>query len=164
MKHKLCIILLSILVTLWGCGMHEQETHSGSLRFYYLQNETAYNSSNSVVSYETIQADKSTPVELIAQYLLGPTKEELTSPFPEDLKLISITQEENNVAVVLSGELSDLSGIELTLACSCLARTLQSIFPADSYEISTAEGKLNGKSSILITSETFVWEDTIPEL
>lgn len=163
MKRKFCIILLSITVTLWGCGTQKQETHTGSFRFYYLQNETAYNSPNSVVSYETKQANKLTPEELIIQYLLGPAKKELVSPFPDNLQLISITREENKVAIILSNELTDLSGIELTLACSCLARTLQSIFPADSYEISSAEGKLNGKSSILIAPETFVWEDTIPE-
>ena len=60
-------------------------------------------------------------------------------------------------------ELTALSGLELILACSCLAKTIQAILPAESYEISSTGGKLNGKSSILITPNTFIWEDTLPE-
>lgn len=163
MKLKVCIPLISVLLFLCACNRQTQGVPSGSVRFYYLQNEIAYNSADSVVSYETKQPSKLTPEELISQYLHGPTKKNLVSPFPAELKLISITQDYDNIKIVLSDELTALSGLELTLACSCLTKTLQGILPAESYEISSTGGKLNGKSSILITPNTFVWEDTLPE-
>lgn len=163
MKLKVCILLISVLLFLCACNRQTQGVPSGSVRFYYLQNEIAYNSADSVVSYETKQINKLTPEDLIGLYVKGPSKKDLVSPFPAELKLISITQEYGNIKIVLSDELTALSGLELTLACSCLAKTMQGILPAESYEISSNGGKLNGKSSIRITSNTFIWEDTLPE-
>lgn len=163
MKQKICILLACILFAFCGCNTHTRGISSGSVKFFYLQNKIAYNSAGSVVSHETKQPSKLTPEELISQYLQGPTKKNLVSPFPAELKLISIAQEDTIVKILLSDELTSLSGLELTLACSCLTKTLQGILPAESYEISSTGGKLNGKSSILITPNTFVWEDTLPE-
>ena len=164
MKQKICILLICVMLTLSGCNtLNTQGASSGSVKFYYLQNEIVYNSADSVVSYETRQSGRLKPEELIGQYLQGPEKKNLASPYPEELKLVSVTQEDNTVKIVLSNEFTTLSNLELTLACSCLTKTMQGILPAESYEISSTGGKLNGKSSILITSNTFVWEDTLPE-
>ena len=163
MKQKICILLACILFAFCGCNTHTRGISSGSVKFFYLQNKIAYNSADSVVSYETKQINKLTPEDLIGLYIKGPSKKDLVSPFPAELKLISITQEYDNIKIILSDELTALSGLELTLACSCLAKTMQGILPAESYEISSNGGKLNGKSSIRITSNTFIWEDTLPE-
>ena len=164
MKRILSIILISATLFLFGCKGNVNTAQSGAVNFYYLQSSIVYNAEDGVVGSETYSAADATPEELISQYFLGPTSQNLNSPFPENLKLISITQKDNEVVITVSKEMTSLSGLQLTLACSCLAKTMQSILPAERYVISSADGKLDGRTSIVITPETYLFVDSLPVL
>ena len=123
MKRLLSILLTGILMlSLVGCG---QEAQDPKVSFYYPRAEFNYGASDGVMVPETheVPGHIDDLRYLLALYLLGPSDQELRPAFPTDTILVDVIQDEREITVILSSNVTALEGIDLTLACACFAET-----------------------------------------
>ena len=162
MKRCICLLLILCMVIPF-CGCAEEET-SEPVRFFYLRypDRYRYGSAEGVVTYEDRDASGHTGdvKYLLTLYLQGPADETLLSPFPGNLKLMDLTRREKDMYITLDARFLTLKGMDLTLACVCLARTALSLVNAQTVhiQVSSDEGQISLVKSI--SSNSLLPEDT----
>ena len=67
--------------------------------------------------------------------------------------------DQNTLYVTVSKELAQLSGLELTLACSCLSMTCMELTGAENIVISAENSLLDGQKSITMNKDTLLLID-----
>ena len=151
---RIIAILLSVfmLIPCFGCAKKDTELRS-PVAYYYRTRETSYNTSTGVISCEYRESfgHEEDYTHLVEQYLNGPTSGNCISPFPAGTTLVQLDFVTNKVLIVLSSHISLLSGPELTIACSCLARTVLELTGMKEVKISSDGDLLNGKEYISIS-------------
>lgn len=151
MKRAVCLILC-LLLALTGCAPQPSE---GGTAFYYRRSETAFQGSDGVLAPEqrdtaSIDGDLNA---LLALYCAGPVTPGLENPLPAGTSVLSSGLESGELTLHFSAGLADLTGVELTIAAGCLARTFLTLTGAQAL-ILTAEGALlNGQSSLRLSLE-----------
>lgn len=144
MKKMLCLILA--ILSLTGCAYGSSECQN-PIYFYYLCLESSYLPED-LVFYECCIDGKeigSSLSDILEFYLKGPSAtEEAVSPFPAGTKLVGVEGTETRLYVTLSSELASLSGVQLTLACACLAKTCFPLCNAKYIRIQAYGCTLNG--------------------
>jgi len=153
------VLFLCCLVTLAGCNTDSNIQAPAS--FYYCTDQITYNDSHGVIAPEIRESAgyENDMVALLNLYTAGPVSDELRNPFPENLSIESLMQEENTVVIVVSSEYSQLSGLELTLANACLARTVLDYSQSDSVRITCPYALLDGYQSVTITNDSILTMD-----
>ena len=121
MKRMICMLLCAVLL-LSGCTGQQYRTPG---TFYYHRTETTYSGTDGVCAPEVrelhgIDSDLDAVLEL---YCAGPISADLNNPLPPDAQVLSWELTEGVLTLNFSESLSRLSGIELTVAAACLART-----------------------------------------
>ncbi len=121
---RLLIFLLCILSVLYGCGASQPKLED-SITFYYPRSEYLFGQTDSVIASEIREAagKKGDLAALLGEYLQGPQSSDLRSPFPADAKILQIQQEGSILQLTMNDRFSQLSGMELTMACACLTKT-----------------------------------------
>lgn len=157
-KCVLLILILSLLTCIWGCGQQSEEIQK-PVHFYYLADLTAEEKFDQVIVKEIAESAGLTEEELLNRYLAGPAAENTINPFPSGLSVIYLRKQESKVVLILSPELLELSGLDLTLACSCLATTVFELYGCQSLEIIVNGHLIEGKTSIIISREDLVLYD-----
>lgn len=150
MKHRISLILIiSILLCLCSCAKDTRPAKS-PVNFYYLGKEISYDGESEILlSEEREGAGYEADVEgLLTQYLKGPISESLRSPFPANVSVSRYATTANFVILELSDEFAQLTGIDLTVACACLSRTLFDLTQLDQILISATGTQLDGQASI----------------
>lgn len=148
----LCILLLG------GCTT-PQLTTPGS--FYYPSADVTYQGSNGIIASERreltgIRDDLGAMLEL---YLEGPLDPGLLDPLPPGTELLDYTLFEQVLTLRFNQTMAQLSGIELTVAAGCLARTFLPLTGAQQL-ILTADGALlNGNTALSLTMEDLYLRD-----
>lgn len=158
MKYLRCLCLLLALLLLAGCGA-DQESGENAVKFYYLQAQIGYSSEDSVITWEH-RSDNGTLYETLTLYLQGPLSDELTSPFPAGTSLVEIDEEDQVLNLKLNARLATLTGMELTLACTCLAKTCFAMTDAREVRISANDTLLDGVKYITITTDSLLLTDS----
>ncbi len=159
---KILSLLFSILLTFsFSACKKNQVQPKEPINFYYRTQQLQYGSSQDVISAEVRDqfGHSEDYVYLINEYLLGPKTENCISPFPAGIYLVQLELVKNKAIVVLSAHIALLTGAELTIACTCLARTVQEMTGMKSVQISTERDLLDGESTIIIYEDDFVLED-----
>lgn len=133
---RLLILLLCASFLLCGCesGQHKYEE---PVTFYYPRSELSFGKPDGVIGSETREAAGKTtdPAALLAEYLRGPDSDGLRSPFPSGTAIEEMAQEGNVLKLRMNDPFSRLSGMKLTVACACLARTCLSLTDCQSVQI-----------------------------
>lgn len=151
MKRALSMILILCLVC-GLCGCRGPELRSPGV-FYYYRTDTGFSDTEGVLAPENrelfgMEDDLDAILDLYCQ---GPLSEHLESPIPKDCPVLGHSLQGDTLTLDFSKGLSELSGIELTLAAGCLARTFLGLTGAE-YLILTAEGGLlDGESSMTLS-------------
>ena len=157
-KCVLLILILSLLTGIWGCGQQSEEIQK-PVHFYYLADLTAEEDFEHVIVKEIAEGAELSEEELLNRYLAGPTAEETINPFPNGLSVTYLRKQESKIILILSPELLELSGLDLTLACACLASTVFEQYSCQSLEIIVNGHLIEGKPSIIISREDLVLYD-----
>ena len=157
---KLLISVILILTTLPACSNSSQDIVS-PVNFYYLAENIRYDNPTGVLMADVREAKghEEDYVYLIEKYLSGPETPECVSPFPEGLQLESLNILTGKVSIVLSTQFAELTGHKLTLACSCLAKTLLEMTGVNAVTISAKGATLNGELSVTFTKNDFILTD-----
>ena len=161
---RMTALLLCIIILLCICGCKkEKPALIMPVSFYYRTAEMTYDGTSAIISAEQRESAgfNDNILLLLNAYFNGPTSQELRSPFPRTLKAINYSVLGTSVQVEVSSDISQLSGIDLSIACACIAHTL---FDLDSsierVQISSSGSYLDGGNSVTITRDNLLLSDT----
>lgn len=151
---RMMALWLALALVLGGCS-----GAAGDLRvpltFYYPRAEMDFSQGSSYIIVEMREGDGvgSDPIDILAYYLRGPANaEQFACPFPEGTRPESFTLEEDVAQITLSAEFAACSGLELTVACACLAKTCLALTDARRVRI-RCEGALFGDAEYVEMDE-----------
>ncbi len=156
------LLIFAFLLAASGCSRNAAPPTT-PVTFYYPAVETVYDGKTAVIHPEIrdgagYEADTE---GLLALYLQGPASETLRSPFPSQVTLIRYSTTSNTANVVLSSEFAQLSGIDLTLACTCIANTLFDLTQLERLQIFATNSQLDGQTSIILARDDIYYLDTV---
>ena len=153
MKKRISLILcIVLLLSLALCGCSDRETPG---QFYYRRVKPAYGVEDGIIAPEarTLPQGEDAIAEILRSYFDGPKSRNLEVPFPRSTNVISWGIDENVLTLNLSESCAALSGVDLTVACSCICRTFLEILPVDQVCIQVMRQTLNGQPSITMSRE-----------
>lgn len=162
MKRWITIILLiTFLFSATGCG-RKTSLPKQPVTFYYPAADFTYNGKTEVIHSEVRDCSgyRDNMVDLLNIYLQGPVSETLRSPFPRQVTVSRYSTTANTAIVELSSDFAGLSGIDLTLACACIASTLFDFTQLTRVQISATDAQLDGQDSILLEPNDLYMVDT----
>lgn len=154
------ILILVLLSSALGCARNDPAPKV-PVTFYYPAEDTVYDGKTSVIHPEIRDgAGYEDNMEgLLNLYLKGPSSEELRSPFPRRVTVSRFAVTPNIATLVLSSEFAQLGGIDLTMACVCIANTVFELTGLDRIQISSADSQLDGQASITLERDDIYWMD-----
>ena len=152
MKKALAMLLIRAML-LAGAGCSRKSTPPQQpIHFYYPVWNVVYDGQTELIQLEVRDsAEYLDDVEsLLNIYLQGPVDEALRSPFPKKVTVSRYSATTNTAIVELSSNFASLSGIDLTLACACIASTLFDLTQLERVQISATDAQLDGMDSITL--------------
>ena len=160
---KISILLCCALIMQMFCSCTaNKEEFQEPVNFYYGNKEIFYNSPAGVIQAELREGNNfhGNLTAFLRAYLLGPMSSDLYSFVPSDVYVVSCEVNEGYAVVVLSSQFSNLSGVELSAACSALLMTLHDYTGIETLELKVKDSQLDGKSEIIIGINDIVLMDT----
>lgn len=129
MKKSIALILAAAcLLSAAACVVRstENESESGYGLWFAVSGKSERNDYSAVGRESRNWPSEPTMEEMVLALLEGPVSDDLESPFPPGVELLSITVNENThtARVDLSEQYGDLVGFDLTLADYCITLTL----------------------------------------
>ena len=160
MKKIICFLLvLCTFVGIVGCTA--KETPENSITVYYRREKLIYGSADSVIAAAYLETDGRTQnyKDLLNQYFAATPGDGFATTFPEDLKLVSFKLEGLTVKVVLSDQIAAYSGMNLTIALTCLTQTIMSLTGCHEVIISANTAQLDGQNFITLNRDSYLLLD-----
>lgn len=161
MKKILCLLLAGCLALCVCACKENNDPPIDPIRYYYRTRDIQYGTEEDVFAFET--RDRFGHEEdyeyLVNDYLKGPHTEKCFSPFPAGTTLVQLDLVKDKVLVVLSSHISLLKGAELTVACTCLARTLHEMTGMKVVQISSDGDLMDGEPYVIIKKDDFTTQD-----
>ena len=169
MKKLITMLLVLLLITgLCGCRFGSSLAEN-PVNFYYpwadLEAVMKQNPHCTVTGSEEhdISGNRDSLSYVLSLYFLGPQDPGLISPFPHGTAVQSIEQGDTQLILTLSPAFAQLNGIDLTIACTCLAQTCFDLTDAESVRIESAMEDPLTAVNFTITRENLLLSDTSPE-
>lgn len=161
MKKLFCLILAAALMLSLCCCTERGEAPIDPIRYYYRSRDIQYGTDEDVIAFEIRDrfGHEEDYVYLINDYLKGPQTEKCFSPFPAGTTLVQLDLVKDKVLVVLSSHISLLEGAELSVACTCLARTLHEMTGMKLVQISSDGDLMDGEPYVVIKKDDFATRD-----
>ena len=133
---KRLLTLLLCMTLLYGCAA-TQAKFNDPVTFYYQRTAYDFGQPDSVIAPETREAAeiKANLSILLDAYLQGPASENLRNPFPSGTGIEEIRREDSVLVLAMNARFSELTGIELTIACACLTKTILSVTDCRTVQI-----------------------------
>lgn len=165
MKRAFLLILcLSMVLSLWSC--RAQQPQAADV-FYYPRTETAFSGDDGVFAPEErdLAAIRSDLSAVLALYCAGPVSSALANPLPPDTAVEDWSLEEGVLTLRFGAGLAQLSGVELTIAAGCLARTFLELTGAETLVLTADGALLNGETAMrLSVSDLSLRDDSLDRL
>ena len=157
---KRTVALLMLMLMLSGCAISGSKIKD-PITFHYLHvqsDDQAYDAyfAEGIMGTETREAAgrRDDLNYLLTVYFRGPLDPELASPFPMGCRILEILQQDGLLTLQLNPILAEMSDMEITVACACLAQTCMDLTDADAVQIESRN--LEGK---LLFSRTFTQDN-----
>ena len=154
------LLVICLCLALFGC-QQDVEPAKKPVTFYYCRTEFDHGSEDSVILGETRESAgyEDDLVGLLNLYLQGPLSEDLRSTFPAGTKLKEYWAEGNTAMLTVTDQLSLAKGIDLTVSCACLAKTVLEITGLDAVQIQAQNVNLGNNAYILMDRSTILLLD-----
>lgn len=138
MKRFLCLIL-ALSLFLSGCGSFvERIKHP--VTFYYLCDSYQEKLCCVIASEEREASGHTGDLSyLLHLYLMGPSGDELVSPLPAGVRILSAQQTDDQIRLELSDTAPLLSDVSFSLACACLTLTCLDMTGAETVTIQSGD-------------------------
>lgn len=160
---KLSLLLCCILLVQMLCSCAaKKEDFVEPVNFYYGNSSIAYNSPTGVIQAEVREGSsfQGNLLVFLGAYLQGPESSGLKQLIPANVYIVSCRQENEKVILVLNSQFSDLSGMELTTACSALLKTIHDYTEAEILQISAQDAQLDDKNEIILSVHDIIYIDS----
>ena len=160
MKHKLTalVLCLAMLAALAGCG--GIGTEAAEYRFYYYCAEPDYSAEHPLIRPEVRESESyDSFAELLTAYFAGPLDPALQLPLPRDTVLTDWRLENGTLRLDFSRELSLLTGVDLSVACGCIAQTFFALPQVRRVVITAGDALLEGQGAITLTPDQLLLRD-----
>lgn len=148
--QRLIIIFLLLCLLLTGCTDRFKEP----VTFYYIR--TGYDMDMSaIMGSERREAagHREDLSYLLALYLMGPAEEELRSPLPQGVSILSAEQTDSTVTLHLSNTDESMTDAQFTLACGCLTMTCLDLTEATHITIISGDRSVTMNADMLLTQD-----------
>ena len=152
----------ALLFSFTACKGKETDIHE-PVNFYYCREEVSYHSSDSVI-FPVIREAASfggNAETMLRTYLSDPVSKNGLLPVPVNTKLISFEIQADEVYLTFSESFSQLSGMDLTKAVSCIAMTVYDYTGIETLRVSVESGQLDGKDEIIINALDIILIDNL---
>lgn len=151
MKKRALAALLAALAVLPACSVpaEPEQGEEGTVLYYLLPADEARGGDRIAARWEDLalpeDADGLAEAQAVVEQLIeGPADGVMFSPMPEGLELLNLELRDRTAYVDFSGELRDLSGVELALADYCLTLSLTALESVRAVTV-TAQGRPLGQ-------------------
>jgi len=156
MKRLICFLTaFLLLLSLAGCGHGSRSMDPVS--FYYCRDPGSYQyfERNGVIQSELrdMTEHRNDLKYLLSLYLAGPMEEGLVSPFSRQVRLLSVTQVQENLQVEISDPGQTMSDAQFSLACACLTLTCLDVSSCTSVTV------ISGSKSITLDNQSILLFD-----
>lgn len=153
--------LLAGLLFLSACGGREEEPEGEGLRLWFAANGAELCHGPALESEPYTGEEDPAPEDLLAALLAGPSREELSSPFPRGVTLRRCGWDGDGVLLVdLSEQYGALTDISLTLADYCIVLTLSQLEGVEIVEITAGGRQVNYRGhQLLEDGEAVLWDE-----
>ena len=164
MKQRMVALMCALLLLLLCACQNKNEELLEPVSFYYCNDTVSFDTADGVIRSELREGKhfSSDAENMLREYLLGPKSEDLVSPIPAGTKLVSYMQSEEVAKITLSKEF-DTSGIKLSLASGCIAKTLAEYVPITEVEFYVEDGLIDNKEFLAITVADIVLADMVEQ-
>lgn len=156
MKRCICLLLFAVIIVSL-CACENDRKIRNPVNLYYLTADVT--ESDMLIQPEVREASGSLEDQLNL-YLNGPLDESYTSPFPNDVSVVSIKQSDGISELVLSDSFASLKGYDLTVACACLTKTMQELVNTQLIKIRAENVTLDGNAYITMTADAIITIDS----
>ena len=164
MKKLICLVLvLACLLSLTACT--KEEDAEPTVTVYYKRAEPTFGSADSVIAPTQLKtAGRDGDIAyLLRKYLASTPAEGYISPFDQSITLIGFKLEGLTATVVLSNEIATLTGMDLTIALTCLTQTVISLTDCHEVIISANTTRLDGQHYITLSRDSYLLVDDMEE-
>lgn len=162
---RLTALGLALIVAfgLWGCKSWSEKQNE-AVCFYYQRIDYSYGEEDSVIAAETreLSGYRDNLRYLMTLYFHGPQDPGLFSPFPSGISVVDIRTEDDTLVVSLNSALNQLQDLDLTIACTCLARTCFELADVQQILIESPPTEDGSFVSISISRDQYLLTDSIP--
>ena len=138
---RLSALALVCLALLPGCAATSHSAESGTpvSLYYEYQNADQVQDLESIIGVEKRSVSVLSLWDFLDIYFKGPVSEDMIYPFPAGTSVQAIQYTNSIPTLTLSGEYFSLMGIDLSVACCCLSKTVC---------------EFTGRSSVILVDET----------
>ena len=160
MKKLISLLLIFSLLLMPGCASDPPE-QTEEYPFYYRRSDPGYLDDDSVVGAEirSVTFDPEDMSSLFAAYFEGPETRNLESPFPRGTGVISWSLSDDTLMLNLSEPFAALTGIELSIACGCIARTFLGIVNVRTVTLQVMHNTLDGRNFLELSRNNLHFSD-----
>lgn len=150
MKRIISLLLcLCLTLPLFGCQTQQPDCPG---TFYYRRTEAAYEGTEGIIAPEIrelsgIQNDLNALLKL---YCGGPVTDGLENPLPMDASVTRWELADGELHLCFTESLAQLSGVDLTVAAGCLARTFLPLSGAETLVLTAENSLLHGETALRI--------------
>ena len=143
------LLLLPVLM-ITGCGNRLKEP----VTFYYVNTGYDLDMSPAIGSEQRETSGHSGDLDyLMALYLMGPASDELKSPIPKGISILSTEHSNAGITLELSDTSRTMTDVQFTLACSCLTLTCFEITDAEFVTINSGDRSITLKADELLLQD-----------
>ncbi len=164
MKRIACFLFaLMSLFSMCACSADDSNIQVPAL-FYYCAATISYDSETGIIDSEIRETAnfQDDLMSILNHYLQGPQSHQLSSPFPDGSCVEWLNQVGTEITLIISQSFTKLTGINLTLACACLSKTLFSLTDAQTIKIHAGHITLDGNDYITLTRDSLLLLDDHP--
>lgn len=161
---RFALLMLCLCLLLCGCSREEPKDPG---IFYYYRSDTTYSGTDGVFAPEVrdLSGLRGDPQKLLALYLSGPVTGGLVSPLPSGTEITDWRLEGEFLTLDFDPSLAQLSGIDLTIAAGCLARTFLPLTGTKTLVLKAGGALLGGQTAMrLSTSDLALRDDSLDRL
>ncbi len=162
MKKTVCFLLvLTLILGICGCKPKEDPILR-PVNFYYRTAQLTYGAPDGLIRAWVVESSgyEEDLLGLLNKYLKGPQDNSYHVTFPASTKLLSISFSEQTAYLQLNESFSWLSGLDLTIASACLAKTAMELTGATAICISAENSTLDGAGMIIMDEKSILLVDT----
>lgn len=125
MKRIVCLMVTFCLLLLCGCQNNSNDSYTKPAYFYFPRSDISIDDQTEVIVQEVRDGSELKSIEELLQvYLEGPKDNDLYSPFPTEGTILDCKVTGDRIYLSLSKHYNHMTGLQLTLATSCLTLTL----------------------------------------